>query len=125
LAAGLITKTIVNDYEKTFVTEYLQQLTQMNNDKNLISTLYLRRVVGWFLFPVILLPCGMFFLFVFLCFFWVSHDIFTVTILGWIILSMGLVWFISITAIILCLAIAFLQETKTEDDELSETGQPF
>ncbi|MDR2168799.1 MAG: hypothetical protein LBP59_01495 [Planctomycetaceae bacterium] len=88
----------------------------MERDEDLI--LFLRRVVCWFLFPAILIPCGIIFLFVFLCFFWSMGDTFTVTALGWVILALGFFWCISFVAIIICLAIAFLRQGEIYDKKL-------
>ncbi|MDR2345387.1 MAG: hypothetical protein LBE18_04905 [Planctomycetaceae bacterium] len=84
----------------------------MRINKNFISAENFRRVISYSLFPAVLVPCGIFFVFVFLCLFWSTGDIITTKILGWIILTMGLLWFMSLLAIIFCLAFAFLLDTE-------------
>ncbi|MDR1054203.1 MAG: hypothetical protein LBL39_08505 [Planctomycetaceae bacterium] len=91
----------------------------MENKDELISNSVLRRVVCWGLFPVVLLPCGVFFLLAFFYFFWVCGNFFAVNVLGGVMLAMGFFWFISIIIVFLCLAINFLQNGK---DNNSNSG---
>jgi hypothetical protein len=85
------------------------------NNGELISELVLRRVVCVTLFPAVLLPCGVVILFVFLCFFHFSEDLFSVEVLSWVILVFLFFWILSLITLLFCLVAAFLQSGEKVD----------
>ncbi|MDR1485282.1 MAG: hypothetical protein LBT09_10720 [Planctomycetaceae bacterium] len=93
-------------------------MTNKTNNKELISDVVLRRAVCFFLFPSVLLPCGVIFLFCFLCFFRAGNDFFSASVLCWTIFVFCFFWFISLIGLLFCLAIAFLQSGEIDDKKL-------
>jgi len=68
-----------------------------------------RQTIFCLIVAVVLFPVGMSFLFVFGRFFFWFGDSFSAAILDGIALGLGVFWFVSVVALLLCLAVAALK----------------
>lgn len=84
----------------------------MNDESGFPRNITNRLTLQWLLVPVILLPLGMTFLFSFGRLFIMLDDSLSASILDCCALGLGLVWLLSVFALLLCVVFVLLSNDK-------------